>query len=157
MKVFFALMLSLSLLSTTAMASVQEGLQIAFEDLVYSVEVENNEAAATELFLKRLEELQNQGLENADLINFSLAQIKDQKKAAQMAAAYKLIEADQMSEEQLKDLVISTRAEAFKKGASWNGTATIVTSAVIIIAAAAVAVHLKTRHETAKNSVGNIR
>lgn len=156
MKVFFALMISLSVLSTTAMASVQEGLQIAFEEMAYSVEVEGEEAAATELFLERLGELQKQGLKNEDLINFSLAQIKDQKKAAQIAEVYKLIEAEQMSDEQLKDLVSMTRAEAFKKGASWSGTATIVTSAAVIIAVG-VAVYLKTKHDTAKNSVGNIR
>ena len=156
MKVFFALMISLSVLSTTAMASVHDGLQIAFEEMAYSVEVDGEEAAATELFLERLGELQKQGLKNEDLINFSLAQIKDQKKAAQIAEVYKLIEAEQMSDEQLKDLVSMTRAEAFKKGASWSGTATIVTSAIVIIAVG-VAVYLKTKHDTAKNSVGNIR
>lgn len=157
MKAFFTLMLSLSLLSSTAMASVHEGLQIAFDELAYSIEVENNEAVGTELFFKRLSELQKQGLENADLIHFSLSQIKDQKKAAQMAEAYKLIEADQMSDEQLKELVSVTHAEAYAKGASWTGAATIVTSAVVVIAAAGVAVYLKTKHDTAKNSINNVR
>jgi hypothetical protein len=156
MKVFFALMLSLCLLSTTAMASAHEGLQIAFEELAYSVEVDGDEAAATGLFLERLEALQKQGLENAELINFSLAQIKDQNKAAQMSEAYKFIEADQMNDEQLKEFISMIRTEGFKKGASWNGSAVITTS-VVLIAVIGVAVYLKTKHDTAKNSVGNIR
>lgn len=157
MKVIIGLILSLSILSGQAMATVHDGLQTAFEEMVYSVEVDGDETAATEQFFAQLTELQKQGLENADLVNFSLAQIKDQKVAAQMAEAFQLIEADQMSADQLKELVTVTRAEAFKKGASWNGSAALATAAVVVVVAGAVAVYLKTRHETAKNSISNVR
>lgn len=157
MKVITTLLLSFMILSGQAMASVHDGLQTAFKEMVYSVEVDGDEAAATEQFFAQLTELQKQGLENSDIINFSLAQIKDQKQAAQMAEAFQLIEADQMSDEQIQELVTITRADAFKKGASWNGSATIVTAAIVVVVAGAVAVYLKTKHDTAKNSVSNIR
>ncbi len=163
MKSFVTLFLAITLFSTQAMASSSNGLKAAFDELDYSLSVEwdqSDEAfhkAQTDLFIDRVATLQEAGLTNAEIMNFTLAQVKNAKVAAELTELFDLVNANKLSEDQVLEMVQSIRKESRSQGANWSGTATIVTVSVFIVAAVATYAVLKTRHETAKNSISNVR
>lgn len=163
MKSFVTLFLALTLFSTRAMASSNNGLKAAFDDLDYSLSVEWDQQdetfhkAQTDLFVDRIAELQEAGLTNAEMMNFTLSQVKNAKVAAELTELFDLVNANKLNESQVLDMVQAIRKNSHTQGASWIGTATIVTVSILVVAAVATYAVLKTRHETAKNSVGNIR
>ena len=163
MKSLITLFLALSLFSTQAMATTHNGLKEAFDDLDYALNVEWDQKdevfhkSQTDLFIDRVAELQDAGMTNAELMNFTISQVKNGKVAADITALFDLVNANKISETQVLEMVQAMRKDSQTQGANWSGTTTIIALSVFIVAAVATYAVLKTRHETAKNSIGNVR
>jgi autotransporter adhesin len=163
MKSFITLFLAFSLFSTQAMATTNAGLKDAFNELDYALSVEwdqQDEAfhrAQTDLFIDRIVELQAAGLTNAEMMNFTISQVKNNRVAADLTTLFDLVNANKLSENQVLEMIQTMRKDSQTQGANWSGTATIVTLSIFVVAAVVTYSALKTRHETAKNSIGNVR
>ncbi len=163
MKSFMTLVLAMVLLSTQAMAATNNNLKEAFNDLDYALSVEwdqKDEAfhkAQTDLFVDRIAELQEAGLTNAELMNFTLSQVKNGQVAKSLTDLFNLVNSNMLSENQVLEMVQSVRKDSQAQGANWSGAATVVSLSVFIVAAVVTYAVLKTKHETAKNSISNVR
>ncbi len=137
----FALMtLALALFSTQSFAASQNGLKDAFDELAYTMEVEgaalNPEAKQTALnhFAEAVDQLQNAGLSNQELIAFVQSQVKDQAVARELAVSYALIQSQKLSRDEMKGLMKSMSAQIYSKGASWNGEVLPIVGIVALVA-----------------------
>lgn len=163
MKFLSTLVMAMALFTTQAMAASNNGLKEAFEELDYALSVEWDQndidfhKAQTDLFVDKISELQEAGLTNAELMNFTLSQVKNGQVAASLTELFDLVNADKLSETQVLEMVQSIRKDSQAQGANWSGTTTIVALSIFVVAAVATYAVLKTRHETAKNSISNVR
>jgi hypothetical protein len=127
MKSVTALFLSLLILiSVPTQAMANEGLKYAFDELNYSLSIEwdqNNKEfydSALEKFKTTVQILQAQGLSNKEIIDFSVAQVKNKKFGADIKYAFDVIEAEKLNQTEAQDLMLEVINKTYNKGASWE-------------------------------------
>lgn len=126
-KRFFVLALAVSLMTTQTFAASHNGLKVAFDELAYSMEVEGaglnleTKKAALAQFSQTLDQLQAEGLSSEELLSFAQSQIKDEALARDFAATFSLVNANKLSQIEVRDALNDLSDRMYAKGASWNG------------------------------------
>ncbi|HXH31569.1 MAG TPA: hypothetical protein VNJ01_12195 [Bacteriovoracaceae bacterium] len=144
-KKLLSLMLVLSIFTVNASAASHSGLKQAFDELTYTLTVETNgkDDAASKTAMKnfstKVRELRAQGLTNAEMIAFVKSEVKDAKVAAEIEAAFNMINLTKMDSKEAAETISSIMKKSEVSGASWSGGATVLVVAVIALVVVAVA------------------
>lgn len=152
-KKLFAFSIICCLFVVQAHAATQNGLKAAFDELNYALTVEwdqNDRSfynSQMEKFKSNLNNLQQQGLSNHDLVNFSLSQVKDLKLAKDLETAFTMISLNKMSESEAQRHVTEVMNKSYSQGASWGGEVIVGAIFVVLIIAVAAIVAGKARVE----------
>lgn len=104
--------------SLQSMAS--NGVKLAFDEFTYAMEVEGaafNPHDSRIAHEKLMTALQESGLSDLEILNYSLTQIKDQKLRKDIES---VIQSGHSAEE-TKSLIHQAISESYSEGASWNG------------------------------------
>jgi hypothetical protein len=128
MKQFITLMLALAFLTTaTASTGATVGLSQAINELNYTLNVDWDQQdqafreKAMEKFRAQLHTLKMQGLSNQELIQGSLAMVRDEGLKTELMAAYAIIDANRLTAEEAQRVVVNAAEKARAQGASWVG------------------------------------
>lgn len=128
MKKFITLMLALAFLTTaTASTGATVGLSQAINELNYTLNVDWDQQdqafreKAMEKFRTQLHTLKMQGLSNQELIQGSLAMVRDEGLKKELMAAYAIIDANKLTAEEAQRVVVNAAEKARAQGASWVG------------------------------------
>ena len=134
LKKFTALLMLTSFTHAFAMAPVQEtsalskALDATFNEMNYSLNVEwdqkdqvyfNN---TVDGFEQQVKDLQDQGLTNKELIEFTLAKVKDKQTQKDIAEISKVISESNMTPDQARDFALEKLSSTQSQGASWSGS-----------------------------------
>lgn len=144
-KRFFVTFLAFALLSVQAMAATNNSLKAAFDQLSYSLSVEWDQKdrafydAKMKEFTAKVAELQAQGLTNAQLADFALTQVKDQKLATELNTAFTMIQLNKMNQSDARKLVLDTVSKTYNRGASWSGDTMLIGGVVVLALVVALA------------------
>ncbi|WP_408095445.1 hypothetical protein ACJVC5_10415 [Peredibacter sp. HCB2-198] len=147
MKRIFILFLLLITFSVQVNAGTQNGLKAAFDELNYSLSVEWDQKdqaffnAQSEKFSAEIIKLQEAGLSNQELMNFTISQIKDQNLAREIQTTFSLVSINAMSSKEAQEHIKKSIEKTYQRGASWNGTAAFIGGtvfALVVLAAVAV-------------------
>lgn len=142
-KKLFAFSIISCLFMVQAHATAQNGLKAAFDELNYALTVEwdqndrNFYNSNMEQFKTSLNSLQEQGLSNQDLVNFTLTQVKDEKLAKDLQTAFTMITINKLSQSEAQRYVTDVMNKSYSRGASWGGE--VIVGAVFLILIIAVA------------------
>ena len=143
LKKFFTLFLAFSFMTVQADAVTNNNLKSAFDDLNYSLIVDWDQKDRTfynqqmEKFAAEVKTLQFQGLTNQQLVDFTVAQIKDQKMANDLRNAFTVVTINKMSAAEAHNYVTDVMNKSYSQGASWAGE--VIVGAVILVVFIAVA------------------
>lgn len=144
-KKFIMLLMVMSIFTTQANASTQNGLKAAFDELNYSLTVEWDQkdkafyTTQMKKFSGVLRELQAKGLTNAQMIDFVKAEVKNEKIAKDLETAFNMISINKLSSEEASEYMVETMKKSYSAGASWNGEVIVYLAIGLLIVAAAVA------------------
>lgn len=135
MKTKFASIILCFVITAQAMAGTAfDGLKEAFDEFNYSVTVDGADyAKQLEQLKASILELQKNGLSNQELIEFGVAQIKDRKTSEEARQLLSIIDSEELPENDAMNLLQSFHQSASSRGASWNGTTTLITASVVIV------------------------
>jgi hypothetical protein len=141
MKRIVALMLALSIFSVQANTGSNNSLKAAFDELNYSLAAWDQKDRAeydkiTNNFQSKIEELQNAGVTQAEIMEFATSQVKDQNLAAELSLAYTQINLNKLSQNEARKLILDTFSKGYSRGANWSGDAVLYGAIVVVIVAA---------------------
>ena len=144
LKKIMTLILVISIFSVETQASAQQGLKVAFDELSYSLTVENpsdKEARNYHMkkFISSIRELQAKGLTSAQLLDFAKSEVKDQRVARDLETAFTMIQINKMSTEEANQYIVETMKKSYSAGASFNGEVFLYLGIGILIVAIAIA------------------
>jgi uncharacterized membrane protein len=129
-----ALLMLTSFTHAFAMSPVQEtsamskALERTFDEMNYSLNVEwdqkNQEffKDKVEGFEKDIQSLQEQGLTNKELVDYTLAKIKDKQTQSDIKEIANVINESNMTSEQARDFVLKKLNGTYSQGTSWSGS-----------------------------------
>lgn len=144
LRKFTALLMLTSFTHAFAMTPVQEtsalskALDQTFNEMNYSLNVEwdqkdqvyfNN---TVDGFEQQIQGLQDQGLTNKELIEFTLSKVKDKQTQNDIAAISKVINESEMTADQARDFALEKLNSTHSQGASWSGSRMGIKLAVIL-------------------------
>lgn len=118
-------------------ASVQT-LKSAYEELKYSLDVEWDQKdqdfkqKKIESFRKTVDKLQDQGLSNAELMEFALSEVKDPALKKEIQTLITMVKINQMGRQETFKMLKETLDRNSTRGASWNGEAVLKTVGIIL-------------------------
>ncbi|MBY0515823.1 MAG: hypothetical protein K2P81_02865 [Bacteriovoracaceae bacterium] len=145
MKSIITLILAFAFLGTaTASTGATVGLKQAISELNYTLNVEWNQKdpafhqAAINKFREQLQILKAQGLSNKEMIQATLAEVKDAGLKAELAQAYAIIDAQKLDSDAAQNVIVDIANRSRSEGASWVGGASIFQWIGIAIAVALV-------------------
>jgi hypothetical protein len=110
-------------------AATHNNLKTAFDQLNYSLTVEWDQTDRAfyqqqmENFAHEIKALQAEGLSNQELLDFTLAQIKDDRLARDLRTAFTMVIVNKMSSEEAHRYVTDIMNQSYSQGASWVGEA----------------------------------
>lgn len=127
---------------TTASASTvgPQAVQNVIKEFNYSISVEWDQKdpafykASVEKLKADIAALQADGVEMSEIIDASVATIKDAKLAADMKAALNVVEAGKMSIEEAQAFVLEAARNSNNRGASWSSDVYVFVGPIIGIA-----------------------
>lgn len=137
-------------LSGQALAGSTALLKDAFDEFNYAVNVEwdQKDSAFYDQQVEKLEaaidQLQEEGLTNEELVEFGLAQIKNSQIKAEAKDVLSLITSEKLSDSDASDLIKSFQENSYARGASWSGNVAAVAgiaTGVIIVVVVAYTIH----------------
>ena len=148
-KIFFLLTI-MSTLTVHAQAPLNqvETLKKAYDELSFSLEVEwdgeNNKFYSKKLseFQKTVEKLQENGMTNAELLEFAKRNVKDKNLAKDLDNLFSSVKTQNMTASEARQFVIEYIGKNYASGASWSGSvigATVLVAlliALVVVAAA---------------------
>ena len=135
-KKFTALLLITAFTQAYAFTPIQQSSQMASElnktfdefNFKLNVEWDQKDTAVFDQTVKDLEgqiaDLQKQGLTNNDLIQNSLNNIKDKKIQDEMSELAKVIDQQNMTQEEARSFILAKLSSTYAHGASWSGSRT---------------------------------
>ena len=144
-KKFFVTVLAFAMLSVQATAATNNSLKAAFDSLNYSLSVEWDQRdrafydAKMKEFTAKVQELQAQGLTNAELADFALTQVRDQRMADELKGAFTTIQLNQMNQNDARKLVMETMSKSYNRGASWSSDTLLVGGIIVLVLVVALA------------------
>lgn len=134
LKKMTALFLLTAFTQVYAVTPVQQSFALAdelnrtFDELNYSLNVEWDQSDANYLdktlvnFEKEIAHIQKAGLSNEALIQNTLDKIKDKQSREEIAAITKVIQENQMSNEEARAFALSKLNATYAHGTSWSGS-----------------------------------
>lgn len=144
LRKFTALLMLTSFTHAFAMTPVQEtsalskALEMTFNEMNYSLNVEwdqkdqvyfNN---TVDGFEKQIKGLQDQGLTNKELIEYTLAKVKDKQIQNDITEISKVINESEMTSDQARDFALEKLSSTQAQGASWAGSKKGIKLAIIL-------------------------
>ncbi len=102
-------------------------LNKTFDELNYSLNVEWDQKddkffdVSVDDFERNIAELQKQGLSNKELIDYTLAKIKDKKTKDEVTAIVQVVNESNMSSDEARAFVMTKLSSTYANGASWSG------------------------------------
>lgn len=147
MKRIISLIMLFAFVTVQANAASLNSLKTAFDELNYSLGVEWDQkdkafyAEATKTFQNKVQELQDAGLTNAELLAFAKSQLKDENLIKEVETTLNLVQINLLSQKEARKLMIDTLEKSYSQGASWSSAGGIILGSVLIavILAAALA------------------
>lgn len=139
-------------------ASVQT-LKSAYEELKYSLDVEWDQKdqdfkqKKIESFRQTVDKLQDQGLSNAELMDFALSEVKDPALKKEIQTLITMVKINEMGRQETFKMLKETLDKNSTRGASWNGE-TVMRTVGIILAIALVVYVISRPNESAPRPVG---
>lgn len=140
-KKFLFSIIALCLLTAQSFAVTNNGLKTAFDELNYSLSVEWNQTdrafynAQMEKFGKAL---RTANVSNKELVEFTIAQVKDEKIAKDLRTALTMVQINNMDQKEAQKYVMDVMNKSYSQGASWNGGA-VIGGAILVVIFVAVA------------------
>lgn len=137
-KKFLVSLMAFCLVSVQAQATSGNNLKAVFDDLTYTLAVEWDQkdqtvyAQAMQKFTAEIKTLQDQGLTNQELIESTLAQVKDAKLANDLRTAFTMVQINKMSPKEAQVYVNDVMKKSYSQGAHFVGT--VIVSAIVIVA-----------------------
>ena len=131
-KIFSVLLLT-AVTNAFAMTPIYESQKMAselshhFDEMNYALNVEWDQKessffdATVANFEKEIEVLQEQGLTNEELIDFTLNNIKDKKMQKDLIEITNIVNESNMSAEEAREFVLSKIDQTYAQGTSWSG------------------------------------
>lgn len=144
LRKFTALLMLTSFTHAFAMTPVQEtsalskALDQTFNEMNYSLNVEwdqkdqvyfNN---TVDGFENQIKDLQAQGLTNKELIEYTLAKVKDKQIQNDITEISKVINETEMTADQARDFALEKLNSTHSQGASWSGSKKGIKLAIIL-------------------------
>lgn len=145
-KKLITLMMVLSIFTTQANASTNDGLKAAFDDLNFALTVEWDQKdkafheGQMSKFTAALRDLQSKGLTNSQLIDFAKAEVKNAQVAKDLETALNMIQINKMSPSEANKYILDTMKKSYSAGASWNGEVFVYLAVGVLIVALAIAI-----------------
>lgn len=137
--------LALSIFNAQASSGSNQSLKAAFDELNFALTVDWDQKdksfyqAQVKEFNEKIASLQANGLSNAELLNFTTSQVKDEALAKDISTAFSIISINKLSKEEARKLMIKTVSKTYDKGASWSGRG-VASSALLVLVLALVGV-----------------
>lgn len=147
MKKFISLFMLFAFVTVQANAATLNSLKTAYDELNYSLGVEWDQkdkafyAEATKTFQDKVQELQDAGLTNAELLDFAKSQLKDENLIKEIETTLTLVQVNMLSQKEARKMMVDTLEKSYSQGASWSSAGGIILGAVLlaVILAAALA------------------
>jgi hypothetical protein len=146
LKKLVVLIMAFSIFSVQAHASTIDGLQAAFNELNYSLSVEwdqqdkNFYDSQMKDFTDTIRNLQDEGLSNSQLINFSKSKVKNAQIAKDLETAANMIQINNMTRAEATKYMMDSMKNSYSTGASWNGEVLIPLIVIAVIVAIVVSI-----------------
>jgi len=108
-------------------SSQVRGMNAAFDNLNYALEVEWDGVDQTYLenqkeeFKRSLQELQQEGLTKADIIETLISKIKNKRIAGQITDMFEVASVERMTDEEVRTFVMNNMADTYTTGADFTG------------------------------------
>ena len=141
LKRILTLTLALAFVTTASASTVgAHGIQSVIEEFNYSISVEWDQKdpafykAQVESLKSELAALQADGVPMSDIIEASVASIKDAKLAADMKAALEVVQAGKLGIEEAQSMVFEAARNSNNRGASWSSDVFVFIGPIIGIA-----------------------
>ena len=132
LSIFLALLVSASSFADSNVRSVIDDLNYALK-----VEWDQNDMAfynsQLDLYSQRLADLKRQGMSHEALIKEISGSIKNKQAAHEVEQMFRLISANDLSDDEAFDIYATLRDKTFVQGASWNGQVFIQTATIMAI------------------------
>ena len=145
LKKFFVGFMAFAMITVQANAVSNNSLKTAFDELNYSLSVDWDQTdrafynAQMEKFTVKVKELQASGLTNAELIEFSLSNIKDANLAKEIRTALTVVQINKMPANEARKLMMDTMSKQYSQGASWSGDGVLLGALVVLVLVVAIA------------------
>lgn len=132
-KNFFISFFAFAFVSVQTNAATHNSLKAAFDELNYSLSVEWDQKDLS-FYQAKTEEFKTKiaGVSSAELIEFTLCQVKDKQLAAELSNAFTLIQLNKMNQVEARDLVMETISKSYNSGANWSGDTYWAIGAVLV-------------------------
>jgi hypothetical protein len=124
-------------------SALGKALDQTFNEMNYSLNVEWDQKdqvyfnSTVDGFEKQVKDLQDQGLTNKELIEYTLAKVKDKQTQKDIAEISKVISESNMTADQAREFALAKLNSTQSQGASWSGSRMgikmVVILAIIII------------------------
>ncbi len=134
LRKFTAILMLTSFTNAFAMSPVHEtsamakALERTFDEMNYSLNVEWDQKdqqffkTTVDGFEKNIKDLQQNGLTNKELIDYTLAKIKDKQTQADVREIAEVINESEMTSEQARDFALEKLNGTYSQGTSWSGS-----------------------------------
>lgn len=134
LRKFTAILMLTSFTNAFAMSPVQEtsamakALERTFDEMNYTLNVEWDQKdqqffkTTVDGFEKNIKELQTQGLTNKELIDYTLAKIKDKQLQNDVREISEVINESEMTSDQARDFALEKLNGTYSQGTSWSGS-----------------------------------
>lgn len=117
-----SILLSASLLLSTAQASAAVALKDIVNNFTYTAQVEGDQARAAAELRADLLAAQAQGVDAEEMINFAISQVSDQRVAAELRSVFASVDANRLSFDEASTNFREILSRNGQQGASWSGS-----------------------------------
>lgn len=138
---------------TTERKALETELASSLDELNFKLNVEWNQVDGSfynetmSTFETQVAKLQEKGLTNEDLVNFTKDRIKDKNAQAEVKKIASIIATNNMSSEEARAFALNKLNNAYARGASWTGGKVGLKLAVLLAAIVIITVVVKKTHD----------
>lgn len=142
-KKLFAFSMIFCFLVVNVNAGTNNNLKAAFDELNYALSVDwdgkdqDFYKSQMDKFNSTLNSLQAQGMSNQEMIDFTLAQLKDENMKKDLRTALTMIQINKMNPREAQKYVTDAMNKSYSRGASWGGE--VIVGAVVLVLVVAIA------------------
>lgn len=135
---FIAYIMCFFVVTAHADSSFHGSLKEVFDDLAYSLTVEWDQKdpgfyqKQMNTFQKHILVMRQQGLSNAELMDFLISNVKDESAAADLKKFTEIASKQKLSRDEMDSMLKDIISRHYARGSSWIGTVLIVGGALIV-------------------------